>query len=528
MGDLQRIAGMLVLLALAGAFFRTLSRIHILYAGRDVELSVRSAFYARLTEQTPAFFQSHATGDLMSRITNDLTQIRLMLGPGLLNLVNTLVAYSVAIPLMLLISVKLTCIIFTIYPPTLLLIRFLGRQLYVRNRRQQQSLGQLSNLIQENLVAAPLVRAFGIEQTQKQHFDARNAQYFQHNLGMIWIRTHLFRIAMSLASVSTLLAVYFGAYDIVKSQLTLGQIIAIVEYMALLSGPTFSLGWVSSLWQRGVASMARIDEIMDETPEIRPGQDAPGHLAAELTLRHLHVGYPGQPAILQDLDLQIPVGQTLGIVGPIGSGKTTLLRALLRLINTAPKQIYLGGHDITKLTFTSLRHMFAYVPQNPSLFSKSLQENIAFGQPDSTKDQILHALNLAAFDTDLQMLSEGLQTPIGERGLTLSGGQKQRCAIARALLLNAPILLLDDALSAVDTQTEARILKNLQNTRQGKTTLIVTHRLSAVEHADHIIVLEQGRIVQQGTPAQLRSQPGLYAQLAQQHRSIRSTDPMQP
>jgi ATP-binding cassette subfamily B multidrug efflux pump len=552
--QLQRTALWLIGLALAGMVFRTLSRMFILYAARDVESDLRCKLYSHLTTLEPEFYAHHPTGDLMSRATNDLTQVRLMLGPGLLNIVNTAVAYAVAIPLMLMISVKLTLISLCAYPPVILLMRHLGRRLYAANKVQQQALGALTSHVQENLNGAFVVRAFAAEAFQEEKFAAVNAAYLQANLGLSWTRSAMFRVSATFASVGTLATVVCGGLDVISGALTLGDIVAFVEYMALLAGPTFVLGWIWSLWQRGAASMARMQEILDSRPEIISGAlpqtqpaagqgaadshphapdshpHAPLHphlhrlqhphpqLTAQLQVRDLTVTYGGRRSV-DSVSFTVPTGTTLGIVGPIGGGKSVLVRALLRLVACGPGQIFVGDHDVTDLSLQQVRSMFGYVPQNPSLFSKTVAQNIAFGAPDSSTTSIVAAVEAAALSDDVARLPQGLDTEVGERGITLSGGQKQRCAIARALLLNPPILVLDDALSAVDTGTEVRILTALQRLRRGRTTLIVAHRLSAVQHAEHIVVLCAGKIVQQGTHQALLQQPGIYAQMAQQQAS---------
>jgi ATP-binding cassette subfamily B multidrug efflux pump len=518
--QLQHTALWLVGLALAGMVFRTLSRMFILFAARDVESDLRCKLYGHLTTLEPEFYAHHPTGDLMSRATNDLTQVRLMLGPGLLNIVNTAVAYAVAIPLMLMISVKLTLISLCAYPPVILLMRRLGKRLYATSRAQQQALGALTSHVQENLNGAFVVRAFAAEAFQEEKFASANAAYLHANLKLSWTRSAMFRVSATFASVGTLATVVCGGLDVISGKLTLGDIVAFVEYMALLAGPTFVLGWILSLWQRGAASMARMQEILDSKPEIISGVDTqpPQPLSAQLQVLNLSVTYGGRRSV-DAVSFTVPPGTTLGIVGPIGGGKSVLVRALLRLVACGPGQIFVGGHDVTQLPLSQVRQMFGYVPQNPSLFSKTVAQNIAFGAPDSSTQRIAAAVQAAALSEDVARLPQGLDTEVGERGITLSGGQKQRCAIARALLLEPPILVLDDALSAVDTGTEVRILTALQRLRRGRTTLIVAHRLSAVQHAEHIVVLSAGKVVQQGTHQALLQQPGIYAQMAQQQAS---------
>ena len=510
---LHQIALTLVLVAVAGMLFRTLSRIHILYAARDVELDLRCTFYAHLTTLEPAFYQTHPTGDLMSRATNDLTQVRLMLGPGLLNMVNTVVAYATALPLMCMISVKLTLISFAVYPPAILLMRMLGKRLYARNRRQQESLGQLSNVVQENLAGAQLVRAFAVEGEQERAFLRMNDAYLESNIALAWTRSGMFRVAMSLATVGTLATVYFGAYDVLAHRISLGEIVALVEYMALLSWPTFAMGFVMSMWQRGAASMARLEEILAVAPRIVSGAPLQQGLPPTVRVQDLTVRYAERVSV-DKVSFEVPAGHVLGIVGPIGSGKSALVRALLRLVDSAGGDVWVGNKNIRAMDLGGLRSMFGYVPQNPSLFSKSVAENVAFGRPAAPAEAIAAAVEAAALTADLAALPQGLETQVGERGVTLSGGQKQRTAIARALLLDPPILILDDALSAVDGETEATILAHLRAARVGRTTLIVAHRISAVQHADHIIVMNEGAIAERGTHSSLVAQQGLYAAMA--------------
>lgn len=516
--QLTHIALMMVGIAVLGATFRTLSRIAILNGARDVELSLRTEFYAALTAQGPDFFARHPTGDLMSRATNDLTQVRLMLGPGLLNVVNTLVAYGATVPLMARINGRLTLLAFLVYPPAVFLMRRLGRALYQKNRTQQASLGALSNVVQENLAANALVRAFAVEAEQTRKFDRRNEAYLQDNLALAWLRSGMFRVSASVSSVGMLLVALFGAREVMQNRLSLGDVVALVEYMALLSGPTFALGWVLSLWQRGLASMNRLDEVLRVQATVRGGEltrsdkVVPVLEAVGVTVDH------GDGRGVFGVDFVLRPGQTLGIVGSIGSGKSTLLRAMLRLL-PHEGELRLDGTDSRKLTLDALRATFAYVPQNPTLLSKSIEDNIAFGTPGARTDEVEQALRVAAMLDEALALPEGLATQIGERGVTLSGGQKQRCAIARALLRNSPVLVLDDALSAVDTATEARILTALRARNAMQSTVVVAHRLTSVRHADVILVFDNGRVVERGNHAELIARDGVYAEMASRQRS---------
>ena len=511
---LKEIALVMVLVALAGACFRTLSRVHLFYAARDVELDLRCQFYDFLTTLEPSFYQRSSTGDLMSRATNDLTQVRLLLGPGVLNIVNTTIAYTSAIPLMWMISPKLTGIIFSIYPLSLFLMRYLGRQLYLRNRAQQKAMGDISGLVQESLSGGHVIRTFGLEEKRQEAFEELNQSYYQAGIRLAWVRSGMFRVVMTVASISTLLSVYFGTQEVLQDRLTIGEVVAMVEYMALLAWPTFALGWVLAVVQRGRAAMERLNEIFDYEPEIASGSIGADYLEPSLEFIDLTISYEGTE-VLKKITAQIETGQTIGIVGPIGSGKTTFLKACMRLVPVPEKTVYVGGHDVTTLKLEDLRRCFGYVSQETVLFSKSLEANVAFGMPEAGRDAVKEALISASFSPDDPSLPEGLDTLVGERGITLSGGQKQRASLARALLIEPAVLVLDDALASVDSDTETQILTWLRENRRGKTTLIVAHRFSALAGADHILVLENGRIVEQGTSHSLLRNNGVYARMAQ-------------
>ncbi|MBI3178408.1 MAG: ABC transporter ATP-binding protein, partial [Deltaproteobacteria bacterium] len=322
-----------------------------------------------------------------------------------------------------------------------------------------------------------------------------------------------FRLMGSVANASVLVAVYLGTRQVLDHTLSVGELVALVEYMALLAWPTLSLGWMLSLWQRGRAAMSRLNEVMDRAPAIASGPQAPHGLVPHLELRDLSLHLGGR-LVLDRVNLRIDAGRTVGIVGPIGAGKSLLIQALLRLMEVQPGQVFVGGHDVASLDLATLRRTFGYVPQNHMLFSKTLAENVAFGRPEAAPEAIRAAVSTAALTPDLAALPQGLDTPVGERGITLSGGQKQRTAMARALLVDPPILILDDALSSVDAETEAAILRNLRSERAGRTTLIVAHRPSAVRHADFIVVMDAGKVIEQGSHAALVRQGGAYARLA--------------
>ncbi len=523
---LRTLAILMVILAVAGALVRSLSRIHIFYAARDVEMDMRNQFYEHLTRMPASFFQRHSTGDLMSRATNDLTQVRLFLGPGMLNIVNTAIAYASAIPLLFMLSPKLTLITIAVYPPSFFIVQRAARWLYQQNLAQQTQMGKVSNFVQESLAGAHVTRAFGREQHQARRFEELNAGLYAINAKLTKARAVLFRLVTALGSFGILLAVMVGARDVLAAELTTGELVAAVEYMALLSWPTFALGWVLSMVQRGRSSMERIDAIMHEEPTIRSGGQDFGVLEPSVETRDLTLTF-GERRALDHVSVKVPAGKTLGIVGPIGSGKTTFVRALLHLTEVEPGQVFVGGHDIVTLDLACLRRCFGYVSQNHTLFSKTLAENVAFGDTSADVPRIMRALTEASFERDLAALPEGLDTPVGERGIMLSGGQKQRASIARALLIDPPILVLDDALSSVDTETEQRIIGHLKRVRAGRTTIIVAHRVTAVQHADEIIVLDAGKVIERGKHRALRQQNGVYARMARRQELERAVERMQ-
>lgn len=509
---LVHIALTMLLVACAGGYFRVLSRLHMFYAARDIELDIRREFYAHLTKQSPSFFQAHNTGDLMSRATNDLANVRMLFGPGLLNLVNTGIVYATTVPLMAMLSLELTALSLAVYLPALWLVQRLSRRMYHVSRVQQEEMGSLANFVQEHLAGAHVVRAFGLEERAADRFATINDANYRAAIDLAWVRSYVWRLIASFASLGILLAVFFGARDVIHNTLTLGQLVALVEYLALLAWPSFALGWIISLWQRGVAAVHRLHDIVSAEPAERSGTLAASVLEPRVEVSDLTVEREGVVA-LSGISVTVAAGATLGIVGPIGSGKTTLLDALVRQAPVTRGQIRLGGCELRDLPLATLRAQVAFVHQSPILFSDTVARNVAFGNRNADRETILRALNDAAFAPDLKILPQGLDTEIGERGIMLSGGQKQRLTIARALLLDPPILAIDDALSSVDLETEGHIIASLRRLRRHKTTLIVAHRLSAVQHTDEIIVLDRGSIIERGTHATLVASGGLYAQL---------------
>ncbi len=510
---LRAIATALVLVAVASAVFRTLSRKHLFYAARDVEMDLRSDYYRHLTSLDGGYFDTTPSGELMSRATNDLPQVRLYLGPGLLNAVNTTVAYVTTIPLMLMISPKLTFVILAVYPPSLWLLQRLGKQLFNRTKVQQKEMGRIAAYVQESLAGSHVIRSFGIESERQEQFNDLCVANYDASIQLAISRSFMWRLVISLSTLSIFIAVFVGAMEIIAGRLTIGDVVAMVEYMGILAWPTFALGWVLSMRERGRASMERINEILDRVSNISEGNEELGEETPSIEVDGLHIGYGDSP-VLEDVQFSVPAGHTLGIVGEIGSGKTTLVKTLMRLLPVRSEMVKIGGRDITSISLRSLRSQFGYVAQESILFSKPLSQNIAFGEPEAGLDKVVDSAEKASLDPGDPSLPDGLETLVGERGITLSGGQKQRSSIARALLISPSILVLDDALSAVDSETEERIIDELRRLREGKTTVIVAHRVSAVSHADQILVLGERGIIESGTHETLVASKGAYAQLA--------------
>jgi ATP-binding cassette, subfamily B, multidrug efflux pump len=513
--ELANLAWLMVCVALAGAFFRIRSRVHLFYLGRDVEHDLRNDYYAHLCRLAPQFFDRNPIGDLMTRATYDLTQIRLLAGPGLLNVINTALAYIIALPLMFQLSFKLSLISLGIYLPALLIVARLSMRLYGQNRSLQEKMGELGSFVQESLSGAHVVRSFGIEEFQLDKFQQVHQRYYEAGVEVAFTRSYVWRLMVVFSGLGVLVTLVLGAQDVMRGDITLGELVALIEYLALLAWPSFALGWILSLYQRGKAALSRIGEILDAPAHVKPDGHSPATLEATIKVQDLSLELDGQ-GILHQLNFSIDKGKVLGIVGAIGSGKTSLIRCLQGHYPVSPNTIFIGGHDITTLNLDRVRKIFSTAEQEPALFSKSVHDNISFGDPKASAQDINNAVTQAALDVDLKALPEGLQTMVGDKGITLSGGQKQRTSLARALLVKRPILILDDILASVDAKTQTTIVQHLQARDSEQSTIIISHRVAAVAHADHIIVLESGRIIEAGCHHELLALSGRYAAFAAQ------------
>ena len=512
----------LVVLALAAImwFVRTLSRIVLLNVGRDVEYDLRKELLAKVHSLGSSFTQQMATGEIMSRATNDLAQVRLLSGFGLMNSVNSLVAYVSALSLMFTLSPKLALYALVPYPFFALVTRSFAKRLYLRSQGAQEALGNLAERAQENVAAVRVVRSLGLEEHEERRFEEANQQAIVANMKLTIIRGAMWPVLMLLGSTGTLVVVWFGGQMVLAHELSVGELAAFLAYLGQLLWPTMALGFLLSVVQRGRASYARVREILDAEEsivELADARECSGEGA--LSLRGLSFSY-GDRDVLTDIDVEVPAGASLAIVGRVGSGKSTLAALMPRLLPVPDDSIFVDGIDVNQLRLRSLRREVAYAAQDPFLFSTTVYGNIAFAldEPygEGARERVRAAAEEASILEEVDGLPNGFDTLVGERGVQLSGGQKQRVALARALL-NAPaVLVLDDPMSAVDARTEAKILEAIDRVARGRTLVLITHRVVAAARAEQVLVLDAGRVVERGTPDALLAANGLYAAMAKQ------------
>ena len=508
----------LVLLGIAvvAGFFRYWMRQTVIGISRHIEFDLRDDLFRHLQSLPLQYFQRTRTGEIMSRATNDLSAVRMMLGPGVMYMVNTAVVALVSIGFMVAISPRLTLYSLLPLPLVSFVVWYFGDRIHHRFEEIQAQFAVISARTQENLAGVRVVRAFAREGGELDDFRELNQEHLRRNKALI--RTSgLFHPALGfLSGLAALLGLYLGGREVIAGHITLGEFVAFTVYLAMLNWPMVALGWVISLFQRGTASLGRIGEILDAEPEIRsvPGAATLEDCRGEIEVRHLTFTYPGAagPA-LHDVSLHVPAGQTLALVGRTGAGKSTLLALLARVFDPPPGTVFVDGVDVREADLHALRSRIAAVPQDTFLFTATVEENVAYGVDAATREEVVAATRTAGLDGDVRLFPAGYDTLVGERGITLSGGQRQRAAIARALLRRAPILLLDDCLSSVDTHTEDAILKGLRGAMRGRTTLIVSHRVSTVRDADRIVVLDEGRVVESGVHDDLLAKDGAYADL---------------
>ena len=507
----------LIGLALFKGIFQYWMRVIIIGISRDIEFDLRNDLFAHLVRLSPDYYARTRTGDIMARATNDLNAVRMMLGPGVMYWFETSLTFLLAIVIMVSVDWRLAILAILPAPAVSFAVIFFGRRIHERFERIQGMFSDISSRVQENLSGVRMIRAFVQEQAEMRRFEELNRAYIKENIKLVRLQGLFEPLLEALIGMTFLVVLWAGGGQVLAGRISLGSFVMFNTYMGMLVWPMIAFGWVVNLTQRGGASLARINEILHERPSIAApvGQVAElAQVAGDIEFRETVVDYPTGTA-LRGIDLHIPAGTTLAVVGHTGSGKSTLVQLIPRLLDPTAGAVLLDGVDLRRLDPEELRRHIGLVPQETFLFSATIAENIAFGVPNASAEEVCHAAEMAGLVGDIEGFPQGYQTMVGERGITLSGGQKQRTAIARALLRDPRILILDDALSAVDTLTEERILTHLAGVMKGRTVILISHRVSTVRQADRIVVLERGQIVEQGTHGELVAAGGYYADLTQ-------------
>jgi ATP-binding cassette subfamily B protein len=518
-GKLAVYASALLGIAAVGALFRFLMRRIIIGASRDIEYDIRNDFFSRLQQLPLAFYQTRRTGDLMSRATNDLSAVRQLIGPAVMYSASTILVFSVAIVLMASIDARLTAIALLPLPLVSVSVKYFGNAIHTRFEAIQAQLSEVSAVVQEALAGVRVVRAYGQESHEIGRFQAANQEYVDRNRVLIRLQGLYYPSLTLFLGLGSLLVLWLGSREVIRGRITLGEFVAFNAYLVMLSWPMIAFGWVTNMLQRGLASWKRMLEVLDAVPAIDDSRVTPAGrtlaVGGAIEVRDLVFTYPGSDTpVLDHVSLSIERGQTVAFVGATGSGKSTLISLLPRLHEPPPGTVFVDGVDVREIPLATLRGAIGFVPQEPFLFSDSIGDNIAFGVPeDAAPAAIVSAAGVARLDKDVAGFPAGYETVVGERGITLSGGQKQRTALARALMTDPRILVLDDALSAVDTYTEEEILSRLRDVMRQRTSIIVSHRISTVRAADRIFVLSGGRVAERGTHDELVKRDGLYAAL---------------
>jgi ATP-binding cassette subfamily B protein len=519
-------AGLLLLIAGLAGYFRYQMRRIIISASRGFEYDLRNDFFAHLERLPVSFFQQNRTGDLMSRATNDLSSVRMMVGPAVMYLANTLITAVVSLSLMFSLDVRLTLIVLLPLPIVSITVKMFGTAIHKTFEEVQEKLSDMSAVVQESLTGVRVVRAYRQEDAEIARFRESNIDYLRHNKRLTRLQGAFFPTMSLFLGISALLALWLGSRDVTSGRLTVGELVAFNAYLAQLAWPMIAFGWVTNLLERGMASWKRMLVIMETVPAIRdedPGQGlgirdlglAASRAQGAIEFKNLSFLY-GTREVLSNVSFSVKAGETVAIVGGTGSGKSTLVNLLPRLQNPPRGTVFIDGRDVRDIPLRELRSLIGFVPQEPFLFSDTLGDNVAFGVPDIKQHapaRIEAAATIAQLDKDVRDFPNGYDTMVGERGITLSGGQKQRTAIARAVVTDPRILILDDALSAVDTYTEEEILTRLRGVMKNRTAIIISHRISTVRDADQIVVLDAGRVVEKGKHDELIRMGGHYAEL---------------
>jgi ATP-binding cassette subfamily B multidrug efflux pump len=527
-GGHKRVEFSLLLIAIAASrgIFQFLTRWIMIGISREIEFDLRNDFFRQLERLSYSYYQRTRTGDIMARATNDLNAVRMLLGPAIMYSANTFVFTAAALFFMFRLSPKLTLCAFAPLPIASIIVQYFGHRIHERFERIQAMFSDISARAQENFSGARVIRAYAQEEAEIQQFETENKEYIARSLKLVRLMGMLWPTLETMLGLAIVIVLWIGGVEVLNHRMDIGGFVAFNIYMVQLTWPVIALGWVINIFQRGTASLVRIDEIMREKPEITDDSVAMGlrpvatgakepstrTVAGEVEFRNLNFGYNGA-AVLHDINLHIPAGTSLAIVGPTGSGKSTLVSLIPRIYDAEPGAVLIDGRPIREFTLDELRRSIGFVPQETFLFGDSIRENIAYGIDNANDDQVRAAAEAASIAADIEGFPEKYDTMVGERGITLSGGQKQRTAIARAIIRDPRVLILDDALASVDTHTEDRILNHLRELMRGRTTILISHRVSTVRNADRIAVLYGGRIVEYGTHDELLALNGYYEDL---------------
>ena len=502
-------------IALTKAVFQFWMRWILIGISRDVEYDLRNDLFRHLMQQDARYYNEHRTGDLMAKLTNDLTAVRNIVGPGIMYSANTVVTGIATITLMAHLDLHLTLLALAPLPLASIAVKFFGQRIHERFEKIQAMYSELTERVRENLSGVRLVRAFRQEEPEMRQFDGMNRIYVEKNKGLILITSFLWPALALLFAASFLLIMVVGGEHVLSGKITIGTFAAFNVYLMYLIWPIIALGWVTNIIQRGLASLGRLWTIFAAQPVI-DDRLVPSNpvraLKGEIEFRNLTFAYDGY-SILKNINLHIPAGRTLAVVGATGSGKTTLAALVPRLVDAEEGAVLVDGIPVRQIPLKTLRSHIGFVPQETFLFSESIRENIRFGVPDSTDEDVEGAAEISNIRSDIRGFPKGFDSMVGERGLTLSGGQKQRVAISRAIIRDPRILILDDALSSVDTFTEEKILRHLTRVMAGRTTILISHRISTIRNADEIVVLHDGAIVEQGSHEELLAMNGHYTEL---------------
>jgi ATP-binding cassette subfamily B protein len=515
-------AALLVAISITKGIFLYAQRWILIGISREIEFDIRNDLFRHLEKQDSGFYQHYRTGDVMARMTNDLNAVRMLLGPALMYSANTVFFTIFALYFLLHLSPWLTLVALAPMPLASIVVQYLGHRIHDRFERIQASFSEISSQAQENYSGARLIRAFAREESQIGLFEKLNRLYIARSLRLVQLMGMLWPTLEFILGVSMVITLLVGGHEVLAKQISPGGFFAFYTYMILLTWPIIAVGWVVNLFQRGTASVQRIDELLQAEPAIDdsladPAIKADAVLSGEIEFRNLNFSY-GETAVLRDISLKIPAGSSLAIVGPTGSGKSTLANLIPRLFEAPEGSLLVDGRQVREYPLAVLRHNIGMVPQETVLFSDTIRENLAFGAPCAGTDELLEAAETAHIRQEFEEFPKGFDTMVGERGTTLSGGQKQRAAIARALLRRPAILILDDALASVDTYTEERILGGLRSYTSASTTILISHRVSTVRNADQIAVLVDGRVVELGRHDELLALDGYYASLYQKQQ----------